>query len=186
MGTLIMMSKQILLVAALLVAGVAAYSSGSGSATGGSGASTATITQSVVMAISASQYTGDLKLVAETGYGIVLGIYTAGNTNAWTTGCSVTSAAARRNTATITSTATMPTANSAAANTAAAGMTAASLTTGMNSAKTALNKASVTVPTVNSVATPTCSGCSSTSGAGSLSLGVATLVGAVVLGMMKH
>merc|ERR1719261_2466796 len=141
-----MMSKQILLVAALLVAGVAAYSSGSGSATGGSGASTATITQSVVMAISASQYTGDLKLVAETGYGIVLGIYTAGNTNAWTTGCSVTSAAARRNTATITFTATMPTANSAAA-----GMTAASLTTGMNSAKTALNKASVTVPTVSSV-----------------------------------
>merc|ERR1719261_363397 len=154
-----MMSKQILLVAALLVAGVAAYSSGSGSATGGSGASTATITQSVVMAISASQYTGDLKLVAETGYGIVLGIYTAGTTNAWTTGCSVTSAAARRNTA----------------------MTPASLTTSMNSAKTSLNKASVTVPTVNSVATPTCSGCSSTSGAGSLSLGVATLVGALLV-----
>merc|ERR1711959_322704 len=176
----IAMMKQTLLLAALLVAGVAAYSSGS-TTSSGSGSTTATITQSVVMAISASQYTGDLKLVAETGYGIVLGIYTAGNTNAWTTGCSVSSAAARRNTATITFTATMPTANSAAANTAAAAMTPASLTTGMNSAKTALNKASVTVPTVNSVATPTCSGCSSTSGAGSLSLGVATLVGALLI-----
>merc|ERR1719316_622204 len=101
--------KQTLLLAALLVAGVAAYSSGSTTASGSGTASTATITQSVVMAISASQYTGDLKLVAETGYGIVLGIYTAGNTNAWTTGCSVTSAAARRNTATITFIATMPT-----------------------------------------------------------------------------
>merc|ERR1712054_101707 len=82
------------------------YTSGDASATT-SGA--VTITQQVTLSITAAQYTGNVKTVMETAYGIALGIYTTTGTAGFKTGCSVSSSAARRS-ATVTFVATAKTA----------------------------------------------------------------------------
>merc|ERR1712054_325666 len=131
------------------------YTSGYASATT-SGA--VTITQQVTLSITAAQYTGNVKTVMETAYGIALGIYTTTGTAGFKTGCSVSSSAAR--------------------------LTTTVLNNAVASAKTALGSAysSVTV-SVTGVSAPAISG-ATTSGASQLSLSLAGL--AVMVMAMRH
>merc|ERR1711988_1436157 len=124
-----------------------------------------TITQVLVLSVTAAQYTGNIKTVVETAYGIGLGIYdTSASPPAYFTGCSVTSTAARRS-ARVTMTAEVSAAKSDAATSAATGMTTTAMATHIAAAKTALGSAyaSVTV-TVTGVEAPTITNASSTSG----------------------
>jgi hypothetical protein len=137
-----------------------------------------TITQTVVLSISAAQYTGNIKTLMETAYGIGLGIYEqTNNVWAWATGCSVTSSAARRS-ARVTFVATVSATKSASAQSSASTLNAATLNNHVTAAKAALGSAysgitvsvtGVETPTVaagGSGTTATTGGTGTTSGAG--------------------
>merc|ERR1711939_477357 len=168
----------------LLIAGASAYSSGSAS---GTTTETATLKQKITFAIPASDYTGQVKTLAETSFGVTLKLWTV---SGWVSGASVTSAVVTRRSSTkVEFTATMPKTLSAAAHTAAKAITKESFAATMAATKTALGSAyaNVNVPTVSAVETPVCSTCSTTtSGAGSLSFSVATLVGALAVAIKMH
>merc|ERR1711988_955690 len=78
-------------------AGASGTASGaaSGAASGTTTTGAVSVTQVVTLSISASQYTGNMKTLMETAYGMALGIYDTANSG-YFTGCSVTSSATRR------------------------------------------------------------------------------------------
>merc|ERR1711970_888250 len=176
----------------LLIAGASAYSSGSGTTSSGSAsgtttAQTATLKQKITFAIAASAYTGQVKTLAETAFGKTLSLWT---TSGWVSGASVSSAVVTRRSSTkVEFTATMPKTLSAAAHTAAKAISKESFAATMQATKPALGSsyANVAVPTVSAIEAPACSTCSTTtSGAGSLSFSVATLVGALAVAIKMH
>merc|ERR1719498_177837 len=78
-------------------------------------ATAVSITQVAVLSITAAEYTGNIKTLMETAYGIGIGIYEqTGGTWGYATGCSVSSSAARRS-ARVTFVATVSATKSAAA-----------------------------------------------------------------------
>merc|ERR1711939_18580 len=164
----------------LFVAGVSAYSSGSATSSGsasGTTTETATLKQKITFAIPASDYTGQVKTLAETSFGVTLKLWTV---SGWVSGASVTSAVVTRRSSTkVEFTATMPKTLSAAAHTAAKAITKESFAATMAATKTALGSsfANVNVPTVSAVETPICSTCATTtSGAASVTFSAGALL----------
>lgn len=150
-----------------------------------------TITQVVtITSLTTAQYTGDLKLVYETGYAIAIGIW-SNTTRAMMAGCQVSSTvSSSRRAAAISFTATVsnnPTLANAASQEATTLVTnPAALITGINTAKVQLNRPNVAVPAASavSVAQPTVTtaqATASTSGAMSTIPGVAGLLAMAVL-----
>jgi len=171
------------------------YSSGSGST--GSGTTTPeakVITQVITLSVSAAQYTGNLKTVCETAYGIVLEIYDNSATPpAWHTGCSVSSSAARRS-AQVTMIAQVSAAKAATADTKATQLSQTGGTTTFNnavtSAKTALGSAfsSVTV-SASGIAAPVsvpASQATTTTTSGASQLGLSIAAFAVLAAALRH
>jgi len=165
-------------------AGASGTASGaaSGAASGTTTTGAVSVTQVVTLSISASQYTGNMKTLMETAYGMALGIYDTAN-SAYFTGCSVTSSAARRS-ASVTFVAQVSSTKSAAAQASANALTPTSLNAAVLLAKAALGSAysSLTV-SVTGVAAPQIAS-SSTSGAGHLTLSLLSL--AVVGAALRH
>jgi hypothetical protein len=118
-------------------------------------ATSGTISQTVTLDIDLAQYTGDLKTVSETGYGISLGTYN-NVTNTYEPGCSVTSAASAssRRAASVTYQALVRAELLALATSNAGSISSASLQAAMTQAN-ALLGTSVTIPSVTGVQTPT-------------------------------
>jgi len=174
------------------------YSSGfSSGATPSPTTATATVITQVVgmtfpsLANVAAFSASAIQEVANFGYGKGIGIVSSSNTaTAYTAGCTVssTAVAARRTALSVTFVATVSDPTLAGtAQTAATGLTAASLLTAMTSVLTNLKASnsgrygSITTPTVQSVAAPTVTGGSTTSGSSSVATfsGVAFAVAAV-------
>merc|ERR1711988_1953970 len=114
-----------------------------------------TVTQAITMTgVTASGYNGDsnLQAVCNHAYLTAVGCATGASVTA---GCSCTSTAARRSTV-VTFVAKVPAAQASSAQTAAGSITTTSFSSSLTSAKTALGSAyaSVTLPTVASVANP--------------------------------
>jgi len=117
-----------------------------------------TIVQKLTMSGAQTEYTGNVKSLAEEAYGKALAIFdTAANPPAYKTGCSVTSvASAARRAYAVTFTATTSASTGAAANTAANALTPTSYATAAAAVKTANTAySSVTAATANSVAAAT-------------------------------
>merc|ERR1711865_155563 len=129
-------------------------SSGSGTSTS---TDVATITQTISLDLLASEYVGQVMTIMNTAVGIAYKLYVNKN---WLTGCSVTSAVSSRRAISVKFTSKMPKAKAATANTASKAMTKDSLVVAATQAKTDLGSAysNVTVPTVVTIATPSCSG----------------------------
>jgi len=165
-------------------AGASGTASGaaSGAASGTTTTGAVSVTQVVTLSISASQYTGNMKTLMETAYGMALGIYDTANSG-YFTGCSVTSSATRRS-ASVTFVAQVSSTKSAAAQASANALTPTSLNAAVLLAKAALGSAysSLTV-SVTGVAAPQIAS-SSTSGAGHLTLSLLSL--AVVGAALRH
>merc|ERR1712100_826932 len=129
-----------------------------------------TITQKITFSGAQTDYTGNVKSLAEEAYGNAIGIFDTTTTPpAYKTGCSVTSvaSASRRTSYAVTFPATVASAQASAANTASAALTPTSFDTAATAVKAA-NTADygvVTAPTATAVAapsatTPTVSGAS--------------------------
>jgi len=104
--------------------------------------------------LTTTQYTGDLKLVAEAGYGKAIGIYdTVAVPPAFRANCGVESSASRR-AITVEFTATVSATYATAAKSSADTLIASEVTTAMTSVNTAMSK-SVTIPTVGTIGTAT-------------------------------
>lgn len=116
-----------------------------------------TVTQKIKFAIAAADYKDAVKTLVERSYGLAISICT-GNCTAWKTDYNLASSAARRASATVTFTVTVPDkTSSAAVATAAKAITPTSMKTQMETLKT---QAGLTadVPTVSSVEAPKDSG----------------------------
>merc|ERR1711988_59926 len=114
-----------------------------------------TVTQAITMTgVTASGYNGDSNLQAVCNHAYLMAVGCATGASV-TAGCSCTSTAARRSTV-VTFVAKVPAAQASSAQTAAGSITTTSFSSSLTSAKTALGSAyaSVTLPTVASVANP--------------------------------
>merc|ERR1712159_48584 len=141
------------------------------------------ITQVLTLSVTAAQYTGNTKTLAETAYGIGIGIYDTAN-SAYFTGCSVTSTAARRS-AVVTFVAVASATKSAAAETAANGLTPTLMAGHITAAKTALGSAYSSISlSVTNVASPSFANASSTSGANKLAFSLLSM--AIMLFSLRH
>merc|ERR1711871_1608988 len=162
--------------------------SGYTSGGGGGGQSNTQIVQVVTFSFAHSDYTGALKALVEKSYGLSLGIYTTAG--GWTTGCTVTSVAvAARRASSVTFTATVTPAAATTARTNSQALTPTILTNHINTVKSGESAYSgVAAITVNSVAAPTITGGSTTtSGSSKLEVGMAAMLGSVLLAMsMRH
>merc|ERR1712159_547457 len=147
-------------------------------------AGAATIVQKLSMSGTQTDYTGNVKSLAEQAYGKVLGIFdTTASPPAYATGCSVTSEASARRAYTVTFTATTSASTGNAATTAATALTSniAAFTSAAAAVKAANNAYNtVTAPTATSAATATTTAVPTVSGAFTVTTSIMAMAVAVL------